>query len=237
MPIIIQISELGAWDPEGQKVFSDLHFRLHRGEWACITGPPGSGKTLLLSFIYGEQRPKRGQILVDDRNVMRIHPEKLRQLRRRMGVVSGGMAPLERRTLEGYMNFKLRALDLLHEEARIKALDVLELVGLGNQVGCHTHEISEADQQLFRLGLAISHDPVLLLIDDPLQGLPPAGVERFVTVLEQVQMRRRMSILMTTREAPWADRFHVNVYVLEGGSLRALHPAAITDSDSGIETS
>ena len=235
MPIIIQISELDALDSEGVKIFSDLHFRLHRGEWACITGPSGSGKTLLLSFIYGELRPKRGQILVDDRNVLRIHFDKLRQLRRRMGVVSSGMAPLERRTLEEYVIFKLRALDLPPEDARTKALDVLELVELGDQAKCHPQEMKEVDQQLFRLGLALSHDPVLLLLDDPLQGLPPADVERFVKVLEQVQMRRRLSILLTTREAPWTDRFHVSLYALESGSLRTLHPTPL--AEGGSETS
>lgn len=231
MAIIIQVSELEAVDPEGKRIFTDLHFRLHRGEWACITGPPGAGKTLLLGFIVGELRPQRGQILVDDRNVLRIHPEKLRQLRRRMGMILEEMALLERSTLEEYVTFKLRALDLSVEEARTKALDTLELVELIDQAKRHPPDLDALGERLFRLGLALSHDPVLLLLDDPLRGLEPTGIERFLTVLEQVHLRKRLSILLTTREAPWAGRFPLHLYALEGGQLQDLHPTPITESD------
>jgi ABC-type ATPase involved in cell division len=238
MAIIIQISELDARDAEGKRTFADLHFRLHRGEWACITGPAGAGKTLLLEFLCGQLRPDRGQILVDDRNVLRVQAEKLRQLRRRMGMILEGMASLERRTLEGYLTFKLRALDALPtEDARLKALDTLELVGLADQAERYPSELSAVEQQLFRLGLALGHDPVLLLLDDPVRALASTETERFLRVLEEVHLRRRLSILMTAAEASWAERYPVSLYALEGGQLRALHPAPIANRKDGDESS
>ena len=237
MPIIIQISELDAVDSEGKKILSDLHFRLQRGEWACILGPPGSGKTLLLELVYGEVRPKRGQILVDDRNVLRIKPEKLRQLRRRMGVLLHSAAPLHRRTLAGCLTFKLCALDLPQEEARLKAIDLLDLVELGDQAEKFPDELDEVEQLLFRLALALSHDPVLLLVDDPLQHISSSKGERFLQALERLHLRKRLSILMTAREAGWAECTPVKLYALEGGCLRALHPILVASDESGSESS
>jgi ABC-type ATPase involved in cell division len=237
MSIIVQISELEAVDSEGKKIFTDLHFRLQRGEWACIVGPPGTGKTLLLEFICGERRPQRGQILVDDRNVLRIKPEKLRQLHRRMGLVLHDSILIHRRTLEECVTFKLRALDLPPEEARSKTLDILNLVALGDHTEKYPHELDEVVQQLFRLALALSHDPVLLLLDDPLRNLSSGKEERFLKVLEQVHLRRRLAVLMMAREAPWAERFPVHLHALEGGCLRALHPASVAGPESGSDTS
>ena len=236
MSIIIQISELDAVDPEGKKIFTDLHFRLQRGEWACIAGPPGTGKTLLLEFICGELRPKRGQILVADRNVLRIKPEKWRQLRRRMGIVLRAATPIHRRTLEECVTFKLRALDLPYEEAQPKALEVLDLVELADQAEKCPHELNDVEQQLFRLALTLSHDPVLLLLDDPLRNLSSSKEEQFLKVLEQVHLRKRLTVLMMAREAQWADRFPVHLYRLEGGSLRALHPASVAGQGEASET-
>lgn len=237
MPIIIQISELDAVDSEGNKILTDLNFQLQRGEWACISGPPGAGKTLLLGLVYGEMRPKRGQILVDDRNVLRIKHEKLRQLRRRMGVLLQDAAPLHRRTLEGCLTFKLRALDLSQEDARLKAIDLLDLVELGDQTEKLPQELDEVEQQLFRLALALSHDPVLLLADDPLQHISSSKGERFLQALERLHLRKRLSILMTAREAGWAERTPAKLYALEGGRLSALQPMLVASGERGSEAS
>lgn len=225
MPIIVQISELTISDAEGNRIFEDLHFQLQRGEWACILGPESSGKTLLLRLIYGDLRPERGQILVGDRNVLRASPERLRQLRRRLGILPEEACQLSRRTLEDSVIFKLRALDFPKEEAQIKALEVLGLVGLGEHAGRCPLELDPVEQQLFQLSLALSHDPVLLLLDDPLRDLPPTGQERLLKVLERVYLHKRLSILMTAREARWGTCFPVNFYALEDKRIRALAQA------------
>ncbi len=235
MPVIVQISELAVRDPEGQKLFDDVHFRLHRGEWAGLIGPSRSGKTLLLALICGMTRPEHGQILVDDRNVLRLSPEKLRQLRRRMGILPECASPLGHRTLEEYVIFKLRSLEYPKEEARLKALEALELVSLEDRLQLHPQELDPAEYRLFQLALAISHDPVLLLLDDPLRDLPPGRGERFLNVLERVHRHRRVSLLMTARGAGWAEHLPVNLYVLENKQIRALHSPQPADRKIGGE--
>lgn len=224
MPIMVQISELRHSNAEGKPVFRDLNFRLHRGEWACIFGKSAEAKALLLPLICGELRPDHGQILVDDRNVSRLSPEKRRRLRRRIGIVPHDLEPLHRRTLSGGLTFQLRALGAAKEEAARRAQEVLELVGLNESAERPVRGLDELERRLFRLALALVHDPVLLLLEDPLAGLSPADRVRYLKVLSDIYLRKRLSILMTVEGPRDIQEMPCALYRLEGGRLHPLQP-------------
>mgnify|MGYP006277762523 CR=1 FL=1 len=208
MAIMVQISELILRDEDKRPIFEDLHFRLQRGEWASVVGPDGAGKTTLLQLISGEIRPDRGQILVDDRNIVRIQPERLRELRQRIGIVPHNPPVLRRQTLLGALIFLRRAFGTARPDAEMKGHEVLALVELGDLAHRAVDELNQLERQRFHLALALSHDPVLLLLDDPLNGLDEADRRRYLQLLERIHLRRRLSILLTTagpdsvRDAP-----------------------------------
>ncbi len=252
MPIMVQISELDVTTPEGRPLFRDLHFRLHRGEWACVVGPPGSGKTTLLKLLWGELRPDHGQILVDDRNVIRLSPARLRELRRRLGIVTAGweLRALARRPPLECVAFKLRALELARdgEEARARAREALQLVGLRDGDGqgrrVRVEHLEPLDRRRLQLALALSTDPVLLLLDDPLRDLDRGDRERFLGVLREIHLRRRLSVLMTltapavtAKATATAGAADVSWYALEKGRLKRLPsaPAPATARGEGGE--
>ena len=199
MPIMVQVSELSLSDTEGRGIFKDLHFRLNRGDWACLCAPPGLGKSLFLRMLMGQCRPDHGQILVDERNILRINTEKLRQLRRRMGVVLEDHASFEKRALRETVLFKLRALDFSEEDVNQRADVVLELVELSGKADQTPETLNESERELFALALALSHDPVLLLLDEPLQKISSnKEKEKYLVVLERIHLRKRLTTLMTT---------------------------------------
>ncbi len=214
MPVMVQIAELAV--REGKRfLFRDLSFRLGRGEWACLVGPPERGRALL-EVLCGLRRPERGQVLVDDRNVIRLRPEKLRLLHRRLGIVFGELGLRRGTTPEGCIIFKLRALELSAEEAQARAHRALSLVGLGsppdaevpegtpNAQGSNrqrrVEELSPGERRLLQLAVALCDDPVLLLLEEPLEGLSPPEQRRYLRALEEVFLRRRLTLLMTARD-------------------------------------
>jgi len=234
MPIMVQIAELDLFDAEGRPIFRDLHFRLRRGEWAALIDPEGPGRRALIQLLCGGLRPQRGQILVDDRNVIRLSPKKLRGLRRRMGIVPEGMDLPQRGTLEDRLVFKLRALDFPKEEALARAEEVLELIGLSEKAHSPLQALDGLERGLFRLALALSHDPVFLLLDNPLGDLPPEGMEPFLEVLERVHLRRRLTILMTAEAKACAlERHPITLYELREGRLQALQAAPLAQRHGG----
>jgi cell division transport system ATP-binding protein len=224
---MVQISELYLRDAEGRTVFEDLNLRLARGEWAFIIGPAGSGKTELIKLICRELLPQRGQILVDGRNIVRLSPEKLRGLRRRLGVVLKGMPPIVRRTLVGNLIFKLRVLGFGRQDAELRARKSLALVGLEGSAERRPPELSMIEMRLFQLALALSHDPCLLLLDDPFAELELPERVRLLKVLEDLYLCGRLSLLVTAEDAELAERAPATILCLRDGRLQRLRSAPL----------
>jgi len=167
---MIQVSELHFSAEEGIKVLEDIHLRVEQGELLYVVGPASSGKSLLLGLLGGQLPPQRGQILVHGRNVGRLSPEKRLELRQRIGYMCQGFSPLDRTVHENLL-FKLRLLGNFREQAEEKALLALEATGLIRQQAVEAAELSSLDRVRLGLALAVCNDPLLLLIDEPLEGL------------------------------------------------------------------
>lgn len=227
MAIMVQISELILRDEDRRPIFEDLHFRLHRGEWANVIGPDGAGKTTLLRLISGELRPDRGQILVDDRNIIRMNSERLRALRGRIGIVPERPPDLRRKTLAGAIVFLCQALGTPRPDAQMKAQEVLRLVELDDLANRAADELDELERQRFHLALTLSHDPVLLLLDDPMAEMDAPQQRRYLQLLERIHLRRRLSLLMTTSDADAVGDAPAAAYRLQSGRLNPLSEAAV----------
>jgi len=222
MPIMIQISELSLSDEEKRPIFRELNFRLNRGEWASVSGADGEGKRLLLELLCAHVRPDHGQILVDDRNILRISDDKLRLMKRRLGLVLRSEYEYKPRTISDYLEFKLRALDVEPDALEDRAMYALDLVGLAEQGNQTPLDLSPVECKLFELALALSHEPVLLFLDEPLSGFgKDRERDRFLDVLEKIHLRKRLTTLMTTAPKDRVpDRFPVIQYELTGGRLK-----------------
>jgi len=194
---MIQVSELHFSTEDGVKVLEDVHLRVDQGELMVIVGPAASGKSLLLGLLGAQIPPQQGQILVHGRNVARLGPDKILALRRRIGVYPQGFVPLSR-TVHDNVIFKLRALGNYREQAEEKVLYALETAGLIRRQGVDALELSSIDRIRLGIALAICHDPLLLLIDEPFEGLAEpekAEIARLVSRLNT----GHLSILLATR--------------------------------------
>ncbi|MCS6936391.1 MAG: ATP-binding cassette domain-containing protein [Candidatus Bipolaricaulota bacterium] len=224
--MLVQVSELRFTTPQGQTVLEDVHLRVEHGEWVCVVGPPGAGKSLLLKLLVRECEPQRGQILVDDKNITRLRPNRLGELRRRLGIVPQDPTPLQRTVFDALV-FKLRVLGFAPDEAEERADNVLKLLQLVSDED-NDRLISELDapqQKLCFLALAVCHDPVLLLFDEPFEGLSEDGAQRVLDGLTRLYEGKRLAILMATRCLSWAQRSRARLVYLSNGRVQDRPPA------------
>lgn len=226
MALMIQVSEVSFYTPEGRLVLDDVHLRVERGEWLLIVGPPESGKTVFLKLLLGELRPRRGQILVNDRNVTRLSPEKALALRRSIGVIPQPPIPLGPRTVREYLHFKLRGLGLEPEEVERKAQDTLENLALERLADRPAEGLPAVERALVQLALAVCNDPILLLTDEPCAGLARSDAMKVFEAIRRLHQRKRLTILTTSQDNELARQFGTRVLLLEDGRFRALEPPA-----------
>jgi cell division transport system ATP-binding protein len=216
MSLLVQVSELQFVTPEGKRILEDVTLRVDHGELVFLVGPPSSGKSLILKLLSHELRPQRGQILVDDRNVTRLHENKLPAFRRRLGIVPQELT-LPRRTVRDALAFKLGSLGFSSEDSTALIDEILETVKLRAVADTLVTELDPAQQKLFAIALAACHNPVLLLVDEPFGGLEYKDAQRVLEGIAAVHERKRVAMLIATRERGLAVRSGARVVYLWAG--------------------
>ncbi len=198
---MIQVSELHYVTDDGLKVLEDVHLHVDQGQAAYLVGPAASGKTLLLGLLGAVVPPQRGQILVHGRNVARLSRERTLELRRRIGFLPQGFTPLPRTVFENLL-FKLRVLGDDREEADEKALLALETVGLIRERGTDAEDLPPVERVRLGLALALCNSPLLLLLDEPFDGLEPDEQENVGMLLAKIRDGRSTFVIATRGPVP-----------------------------------
>jgi len=205
MRVAIQVSELRYATDDGVLVLDGLSFGLPGDGFVFVVGPPSSGKTLLLELILREKFLQGGQILVLGRNMARLSPARARELRRRIGYMPERPIAIERRTVRGNLEFKLRALGIVGAEAREHIARALELAGLKGEEERPASSLDELGERKLHLALALCPEPAVLLSDDPFRGLPAEAQDEVVALLSGVH-EVGIAVLATARDPAIPER-------------------------------
>jgi cell division transport system ATP-binding protein len=194
---VIQVSELHYSTEDGIKVLEDIHLHVERGQFIYLVGPASSGKTLLLGLLGALIPPQRGQILVYGRNVARLSREKVLDLQRHIGFLPQGFVPLPRPVLQNVL-FKLRMLGNYREQAEEKALLALEAVGLIREQATDAADLPSIERIKLGIAMALCDSPLLLLLDEPFNGLDADDRDSLSGLLARLH-DGRMTIVTATR--------------------------------------
>ena len=214
------------------EVLKGIDLEIEQGEVVCIIGPSGSGKSTLLRCLNRLEDVTGGEILVDGESITDPKAD-VDAIRRHMGMVFQQfnlfphMSVLENLTWAP-VQLKLKT----PEEAKEKALKLLERVGLSEKADAMPRSLSGGQQQRVAIARALCMDPDIMLFDEPTSALDPEMVGEVLDVMKQLA-REGMTMVVVTHEMGFArevgDRvlFMDNGYVLEEGSPDQIfnHPA------------
>lgn len=195
----------------------DISFSVEKGEFVAIVGASGSGKSTLLHLIGGVDRPTRGKVYIDGKDITKFDDEKLAIFRRRqVGLIYQfyNLIPI----LNVEENITL-PLDLDNRKVDKKKLDeLIATLGLTERRTHLPNELSGGQQQRTSIGRALITSPAIILADEPTGNLDSKSSDEIVSLLKKANREYKETIIMITHNmeiAKCADR----IITIEDGHI------------------
>ncbi len=201
-----------------QCALTDITLQIDKGEFVYLTGPSGAGKSTLLKLICCAERPSRGQILMDGRNITQLGDRAIPYLRRNLGIVFQDFKLLTRRTVFENVSFPLEVQGRRRMEVSKKVYQVLKQVGLEHRLSHYPLQLSGGEQQRVAVARALVVDPLVLLADEPTGNLDP-DVTLDIMELFKGANARGTTIVMATHDRGLIWQYPRRVLTLEAGRL------------------
>ena len=204
--------------PGGIQALSDVNFELADGELAFLTGHSGAGKSTLLRLIALLERPSRGQVLFDGRNVGKLARRHIPYLRRRIGVIFQDHRLLSDKKVFDNVALPLLIAGVSYSEIKRRVRAALDKVGLIDKENMYPPMLSGGQQQRVGIARAIIGKPPLLLADEPTGNLDPdmsADLMNYFVQLNEVGV----TVLIASHDLDLIRRLGKRVLVLKEGTM------------------
>ena len=198
-------------------VIDDVTFSVEEGETCSIVGPSGSGKTTLLGLCAGLDRPTRGRVRLCGIDLTPLDEDERAEVRNQhVGFVFQTFRLLP--TLTALENVMVPAELRGNRDARAKASELLEEVGLGDRLDHYPSQLSGGEQQRVAMARAFINQPSILFADEPTGNLDAETAERVEDVLFSLNQTAGTTLVLVTHDQELASRTR-RILRLRGGEI------------------
>ena len=215
---MIQFDRISKRYPSGQEALSGVSFELSEGEMAFLTGHSGAGKSTLLKLIMLMERPSQGQLLINGKNLGRLHKSQIPYYRRKTGVVFQNHQLLFDRTVYDNVALPLLVSGYRPQEVGRRVRAALDKVGLLHKEKQNPIALSGGEQQRVGIARAVVHKPRILLADEPTGNLDPGLSEEVMTLFRQFG-EVGVTVLIATHDIDLITSMGCRQLVLSAGQL------------------
>lgn len=212
-------------------VLNKLDFNVRKGEKVSIIGPSGSGKSTVLRILMTLEGINEGTVTVDEeplwheRNasgeLIAASEAHLRKMRGKLGMVFQHFNLFPHMTvLRNITEAPVQVLGLSKADARLRAEELLELVGLSDQANKYPSQLSGGQKQRVGIARALAMRPSILLFDEPTSALDPELVGEVLNVIGKLADEHDLTMLLVTHEMRFAREISDRVCFFDRGRIR-----------------
>ena len=234
LPPMIRCDQVSKRYAESGEVLNHLNLEIAAGEMVFLTGPSGAGKSTLLKLIACLERPSRGQLLVDGRNIGRLTLRQIPYHRRQVGMIFQDHRLLMDRTVFDNVALPLVVAGLGTQEVARRVRAALNQVGLLNKEKAHPLALSGGEQQRVGIARAIVGRPPLLVADEPTGNLDPRLAREVMGLFTRFN-QVGVTLMIASHDLALISSLPYRTLTLDRGRLVAdTHATQITPPDTPL---
>jgi ABC-2 type transport system ATP-binding protein len=201
----------------GQPALSELTLEVPEGSFFGYLGPNGAGKSTTINILTGLLAPDGGSAKVLGLDV----ETQAIEIKRRIGVVPDGLHLFERLSGEEHLRFVGEVSGLTPAEARRRAGQLLEAMDLASDSRKLVSGYSHGMRKKLALSCALIHEPRLLFLDEPFEGVDAVATRELRELLQKLVATRRMTVFLTSHVLEVVERLCTHVGIIAHGRLAA----------------
>ena len=218
MPVL-RFDNVSKTYPGGHTALAEVSFAVDAGEMLFVTGHSGAGKSTLLKLIQLVERPSRGAVLFDDRNLLKVRGGGIARHRRQLGVVYQNHQLLMDRSVADNVALPLVLRGMKRAEINKRVRSILDKLGLAARERALPSQLSAGEQQRVGIARAVVAEPALLSADEPTGNLDP-GLSAEIMGLFASLPERGTSVLVASHDLRLVKHMRKRVLVLDKGRLQ-----------------
>ena len=201
------------------EALKNISISIHDGDIFGIIGMSGAGKSTLVRCINMLERPSFGSIEIDGCDLGKLSESKLRGIRRKITMIFQGFNLLMQRNCLKNVCFPLELAGKSKSEARKRALELLEIVGLGDKAKAYPAQLSGGQQQRVAIARALATDPKILLCDEATSALDPTTTNSILELIRSINEKLGITVIIITHQMSVVESICKHVAILDNGEV------------------
>ena len=202
------------------RALSDINLTIQDGDVFGIVGMSGAGKSTLVRCINLLERPTQGQVLIDGKDLCALPEKELILQRRSIAMIFQQFNLLMQRTCLKNICFPMEIAGVKKDEARKRALEYLDIVGLPDKADAYPAQLSGGQKQRIAIARALASNPKILLCDEATSALDPKTTRDILRLVKDINRRLGITVVVITHEMAVVEEICTHVAILDHGVLQ-----------------
>ena len=208
------------------QALNDVSIHFKQGEFTAIVGPSGSGKTTFLNAIGGLDTPTTGTVMINETDITQLKSNQLIDFRlKNIGFVCQAYNLIPVLTAKENVEFIMLMQGAPSGKRDTRAKELLEAVGLSEQINRRPGQLSGGQQQRVAVARALASKPQFVLADEPTANLDSTSTTNLLDIMHRLNQEENMTFIFSTHDQRVIDRAK-RVITLEDGKVLSDHTVA-----------
>ena len=202
------------------QALNHVSLSIETGDIYGIIGMSGAGKSTLVRCMNFLEVPSEGKVLIDGKSLSEFSPKELRKEREKIGMIFQHFNLLMQKNVLENVCFPLYIQGKKKAEARAKALELLEIVGLADRAKAYLAQLSGGQKQRVAIARALASDPQILLCDEATSALDPQTTSSILELLQDINQKFGITIVIITHQMSVVREICTHVAIMKDGEVK-----------------